>query len=283
MKLVAKRIVILISISSVLIGCLLIVFQLDIIPKDLSRFTSFLLNLWPITLVIAGLIFLRDSFLRQQYLRQHAAAEKTLAISYPHNPREVSLELLFSFGQLSVGANEGETSLLRCEQFGPMPDPVIEQTAIGNTSLVKILKPKPYFSPHFRIRTTWSLSLTKKIPHNLALAIHESDLTLDMRELAVERLSLKTNSGRHTLYFPESEEKFEGTIYSSSDRLELIVPDESFLRVNLLNPFCRVEFPQGDFEKKEDGSISSAEAKSEFGFIELAVDGPLKQLVIDIA
>jgi hypothetical protein len=283
MKLVAKRIVILISISSVLIGCLLIVFQLDIIPKDLSLFTATLINLWPITLVIAGVIFLRDSFLRQQYLRQHAAAEKTLAIAYPGRPREVSLEVLFSFGNLVVNATDGESSLLRCEQFGPMPDPVIEQTAIGNTSLVKIHKPKPYLSPHFRIRTLWSLALAKRIPHNLALAIHESDLTLDLRKLKVEKLSLKTNSGKHTLYFPESEEKFEGTIYSSSDRLELIVPDESFLQLNLLNPFCRVDFPQGDFEKKEDGSIVSNAAKRDFGLIELDVDGPLKQLVIDIA
>jgi hypothetical protein len=283
MKMVAKRIVILISISSVLIGCLLIVFQLNVIPKDLSAFTAVLINFWPITLIIAGAIFLRDSFLRQQYLRHHAAVEKTLAITYPFRPREVSLEILFSFGNLVVNATDGESELLRCEQVGPMPDPVIEQTAVGNTSHVKIHKPKPYLSPHFRVRTVWSLSLARRIPHNLSLSIHETDLTLDMRELRVEKLSLKTNSGRHSLYFPESDEKFEGDIYSSSDRLELIVPDESFLRLNLLNPFCRVDFPQGDFEKKEDGSIISNERKSEFGLIELSIDGPLKQLVLDIA
>ncbi len=282
MKAVTKKIDLLISISSVVIGCILIVFQTGIIPKDFGAFLSTLIDFWPVTLVIAGIIFLRDSFLRQRYIQRHAAIEKALALPMGGHPREINLDVSFSYGNLTVKAGGEDTSLLRYEQFGPMPDPVIESSTIGHSTIVKLHKPKPYLSPHFRIRNIWNLALARNICHNLTLAIHESDLTLDLRRLLIGKIALKTDSGRHSLFFPKSSDKLEGEIYSSSDRLELVVPDQSFLRLNLLNPFCRVDFPQGDFEKKEDGSIISTPEKNDFGLIELTVDGPLKQLIIDI-
>jgi uncharacterized membrane protein len=282
MKAVTRKIVLLVSISSVIVGCILIVFQTGVIPRDFGAFLSTLINLWPITLVIAGIIFLRDSFLRQRYLLRHAAVEKALAIPTGEHPREINMDVAFSYGNLIVKAGADDTSRLSYKQFGPMPDPVVEISTIGQTVIVKLHKPKPYLSPHFRIRNIWDLTLAGTILHNIVLALHESDLTLDLRRLLIGKLSLKTDSGRHSIFFPKTPDKVEGEIYSASDRLELIIPDESFLRLNLLNPFCRVEFPQGDFEKKEDGSILSAPEKGDFGLIELTVDGPLKQLLIDI-
>jgi hypothetical protein len=282
MKAVTKKIVLLVSISSVIIGCILIVYQTGIIPEGFGRFLSTLINFWPVTLVIAGIIFLRDSFLRQRYLQRHAAVEKTLAIPIHSDPREINLDISFSYGNLKIDAGDDDTTHLHYESFGPMPDPVVESGAIGHTAIVKLHKPKPYFSPHFRVRNTWNLRLPRNIHHNLTLAIHESDLLLDVRHLLLGKLALKTDTGRHRLFFPASPEKVEGEIYSSSDRLELNIPDASFLRLNLLNPFCHVDFPQGDFEKTENGLIISMPEKSDYGLIELTVDGPLKQLVIDI-
>jgi hypothetical protein len=282
MKAVTKKIVLLVSISSVVIGCILIIFQLGVIPKDFGVFLTTLINFWPVTLIIGGVIFLGDSILRRRYLQQHAAVEKALALPVRGLAREVNLDLSFSYGTLSIAPAEDDSSRLRYEQFGPMPEPVVESTAIGHTAIVKLHKPKPYFSPHFRIRNAWRLSLARNICHNLTLDLHEADLSLDLRTLQLGKLSLKADTGRHSLYFPRLPDKLEGDIYSSSDRLELIVPDESFLRLNLLNPFCQVDFPQGDFERQEDGSIISNPEKTDFGLIELTVDGPLKELVIDI-
>jgi hypothetical protein len=282
MKAVTKKIVLLISISSIIIGCLLIIFNMGIIPESVGAFLTTLIDFWPVTLVIAGGIFLRDSFLRRRYLHRHAVEEKTLSLPIDGHAREVNLDVSFSYGTLTVKAGQGKESLLRYEQFGPMPDPILESSIIGHTSIIKLQKPKSYLSPHFSVRNIWNLTLSRTIIHNLALALHESDLTLDLRRLLIGKVSLKTNSGRHSLFFPKIPDKVEGEIYSSSDRLELIVPDESFLRLNLQNPFCRVEFPQGDFDKKDDGYIISTDEKSDYGLIELTVDGPLKQLVLDI-
>ena len=64
--------------------------------------------------------------------------------------------------------------------------------------------------------------------------------------------------------------------------LVIVVPSSSRVEVALLNPFCRIEFPQGDFERRSDGSLVSSRAGPGSGRIELALDGALRSIVLDV-
>ena len=73
-----------------------------------------------------------------------------------------------------------------------------------------------------------------------------------------------------------------GQIYSSGSDLSVVLPARVFAWVRLLNPFCRVDYPQGDLEKREDGSLVTPTAGDAQGTVEIAVDGPIHNLVLDV-
>ena len=64
--------------------------------------------------------------------------------------------------------------------------------------------------------------------------------------------------------------------------MSLVLPARVFAQVRLLNPFCRVDFPQGDLEKREDGSLITPRTADSRGRVEIDVDGPIRNLVLDI-
>jgi hypothetical protein len=61
-----------------------------------------------------------------------------------------------------------------------------------------------------------------------------------------------------------------------------VLPPKAFTHVQLLNPFCRVDYPQGDLEKREDGSLVSTSDADTQGSVEVSIDGPIRNLVLDI-
>jgi hypothetical protein len=105
---------------------------------------------------------------------------------------------------------------------------------------------------------------------------------MDLRKLDVESLDLRTDSGAQEVLLGRPSRKLSGQIYSSGSDLSLVLPSRVFAWVRLLNPFCRVDYPQGDFEKREDGSLVTPSAVDARGSVEIAVDGPIRNLVLDI-
>lgn len=116
----------------------------------------------------------------------------------------------------------------------------------------------------------------------MSLLLHEADLHMDLRRLHVESLDLRTDSGAQEVLLGRPRRKLLGQIYSSGSDLSLVLPSRVFALVRLLNPFCKVDYPQGDLEKKEDGSFITPAAADAKGSVEIAVDGPIRNLVLDI-
>lgn len=283
MNSVTKKLVLLISITSVLIGIILIIFQLNIVSNDLSYIFEIIVKLWPVALILGGIIFLRDAISRRFYLNRYELKEKSLHIPLPQNIQEVQFGISFSFGNFSIKSSSKPQNLLCYDQYGPMPEPMIETQEIGRASIVKLNKSKPYFSPHFRIENSWALELSKSVPFRFDIDIIESNISLDFNNLDIEELILHATSGIHKIIFGRQKRKVFASIYSSSTQLILSVPAKSFVRLNLKNPFCKLEYPQGDFIKNEEGTFISTISKNDFCQIELMVDGPIKHLVLDIA
>ncbi len=279
MQIITRNIIAVISISFILVGSVILLYYFNLIPYDWQEFA---IDLWPVSLIIAGLIFVRDSVIKSKYLKRYEIKKKSLNLAYIEGTQDRVYNVFFSYGQLNVRATDNTIPQLVYEQLGPMPEPEVDHQIIGNSSILKIKKLKPYFSPHFQIKNKWFFELIKEIPQQLYINLHDADLNADLRNLTIERFSLKANAGMHVIIFGKNKKKFLGQIYSSSSLLSLIIPTSTFLCLKLLNPFCKVDYPQGDFKKKEDGTIISSSSKKDYGLIELTVDGALKQLTIDI-
>jgi hypothetical protein len=279
MQVIVRNIVIVISISFVMVGGVLLLYYLNLIPLDWQEFA---VNLWPVSLIVVGLIFVRDSIIKNKYLKRYEIKKKSLSLTPSKSGQASVFDVFFSYGRLNIRDTAQNTPQLVYEQLGPMPEPEVTHQVIGKNSIIRIKKRKPYFSTHFQIKTKWILELMAAAPQQLNIHLHDADLLADLRRLVIERFTLKADSGVHTIYFGKTAKNTLAQVYSSSSLLSIIIPSETFLILRLLNPFCKVEYPQGDFIKKDDGTIISDLFGKNYDVIEVTVDGALKQLTIDI-
>jgi len=274
----ARRIALLVSLFSLVIGLFLLGYNLHVISEE-ARSTA--LNLWPILLVIAGFMLVVDS--TRKRVSAHASSVKTMQFPIPIPPgaAELAFRVNFSYGRLVVGSASGAPCLVT-EQVGSGASPVITQAMIGDRTEISIAISQPIFPSHFQLRNTWRLDLPRGVTLGVGLQLHEADLRMDLRALEVESLDLRTDSGAQEVLLGRPRRKLSGQIYSSGSDLSLVLPARVFAWVRLLNPFCRVDYPQGDLEKREDGSLVTPTAGDAQRTVEIAVDGPIHNLVLDV-
>ena len=273
-----KRIALLVSLFSLVIGLFLLGYNLHFIPEE-ARSTA--LNLWPILLVIAGIMLVFDS--TKKRVSDHASSVSVMQFPIPVPPgsTELAFRVQFSYGRLVVGCASGAPCLVT-EQVGSGASPAITQAMMGDRPEISIAISQPIFPAHFQLRNTWRLDLPRGMTLRLGLQLHEADLRMDLRRLEVESLDLRTDSGAQEILLGRPRKKLSGQIYSSGSDLSLVLPSRVFAWVRLLNPFCRVDYPQGDLEKREDGSLVTPTAGDAQGTVEIAVDGPIHHLVLDV-
>lgn len=273
-----KRIGLLVSLFCLAIGLFLLGYNLGAITEDA---TAFALNLWPILLVVAGIMLVVDSAKKSSFTRSSGVEVREHPLQVPAGAREVSCAVQFSYGRLFVGPADG-ASRLRTEQVGTAPQPAISAEMLGGAASLSVAMSQPMFPSHFQLSNTWRLALDRSLPLRLALDLHEASLFLDLRDLAIDSLEMRADTGRQEIFFGRRPRKVSARLYSSSGDLTIVLPARAFFRVRLLNPFCRVDYPQGDLEKREDGSLVSTSADETAGSIDIEVDGSIKNLVLDV-
>ena len=64
--------------------------------------------------------------------------------------------------------------------------------------------------------------------------------------------------------------------------MSIIIPQDLFARIKLLNQFCHIDYPQGDFVKHEDGVFTYSGSDKKTKTAEITIDGPVNHLFIDI-
>jgi hypothetical protein len=272
-----KRIALLLSIFSLVIGLFLLAYNLRLISEPAQ---SIALNLWPLLLVIAGIMLVVDSA-KKRVSQASGLKSRQFPLPLPESSRELSCKIQFSYGRLVVARSAGSPRLFT-EQIGPAPSPAIVQDTVGGRCEISIGISQPLFPSHFQLRNTWRLELPPRLPIHLSLQLHEANLRMDLRSLEVESLDLRMDSGAQEILLGRPRKKLVGQIYSSGGDLSVVLPSRVFAWVKLLNPFCRVDYPQGDLEKREDGSLVTPTAVEAKGSVELSVDGPIRNLVLDI-
>ena len=278
MQRLSRRIILLVSLASVVIGLFLLGANLGFLPVGV---TEVVVNLWPIVLVAGGGILFADSLAKRRLTRSSLPVTRRHELPVGPDTREVSCRVQFSYGRLKIEATDG-TPYLLCDHFGPVPEPLIEQSAHGNLTSLSLSLQQPLFPSAFQLSNTWHIALPPSLPVSLDLNLHEAVLQLDLRNLPVERLDLKADSGAQEILLGDRQRHLGARITSSSSDLLIVVPAAARVEVALLNPFCRIEFPQGDFERRSDGSLVSSRAGPDSGRIELALDGALRSIVLDV-
>jgi hypothetical protein len=278
MQRLTRRILLLVSLACVVLGLFLLGANLGVIPDTV---TEVVVNLWPLVLVAGGGILLADSLAKRRLARSSVPVSRRHELAVDPDAREVSCRVLFSYGHLRIDAAEG-APYLASEHLGPASEPLIEQSARSGLASLSLSLQQPMFPAAFQLSNTWHLALPPALPVALDLHLHEVVLQLDLRGLPVERLELKADSGAQEILLGSQQRHLAARITSSSSDLVIVVPTAARVEVALLNPFCRIEFPQGDFERRSDGSIVSNRADSESSRIELVLDGALRSIVLDV-
>ncbi|MGA2640084.1 MAG: hypothetical protein ABSG21_04150 [Spirochaetia bacterium] len=274
----ARRIALLFSGFSLVLGVFLLAYNLALIS---AAAVDTALNLWPLLLVLAGFMLVGDS--AKKRVSAHVSRTTTHEYLLPIETRstELALRVQFSYGKL-LAEPAASFPRLVTESFDTRPAPAIRHEIVGDCSEVSIAVSQPLFPTHMKTGNTWRLQLPIAVPLRLSLQLHEADMHLDLRRLVVETIDLRTDSGTQEILLGLPRKKLNGQIYCSGSNLSLVLPPRVFALVRLLNPFCRVDFPQGDLEKREDGSLITPRAADSRGRVEIDVDGPIRNLVLDI-
>ena len=274
----AKRIALLSSGFCLVIGLFLLGYNLQLISAG-AMDTA--LNLWPLLLVVAGFMLVVDSARKRVSASASKVTTQEFALPLEPGAGEVAMRVQFSYGRL-LAETAGAAPRLVTETIEPRPAPAIRHEIVGNRSDISITVNQPLFPSHLKTGNTWRLQLPRDVPLRLSMQLHEADMRLDLRELAVEALDLRADSGTQEVLLGRPREKLSSQIYSSGSNLSLTLPARVFAHVRLLNPFCRVDFPQGDLERREDGSLITPRSADSLGSVEIEVDGPIRSLVLDI-
>jgi hypothetical protein len=278
MQRLTRRFGLLVSLACVVLGLFLLGANLGFVP---ARLSTVVLDLWPLVLVAGGGIMLADSIAKRRLTRSSVPVARRHELNLGPDAREISCRIQFSYGRLKIDASDAHPAL-QCEHVGPAPEPIIEQSTRGGIATLSLSLQQPLFPSAFQLTNTWHLSLPTELPLALDLHVHEAILQLDLRSLAVERLDLRADSGAQEILLGTRQRHLAARITSSSADLILVVPSTSRIDLALLNPFCRIEYPQGDFERRGDGSLVSSKADPDAGRIEVTLDGALRSIVLDV-
>jgi hypothetical protein len=274
----AKRIALLFSGFSLVIGFFLLAYNLQLISASA---VSTALNLWPLLLVLAGFMLVADSTRKRVSAQVSRLSTQEYPLPFETGSAEMGLRVQFSYGKLLAEPASAAPRLV-VQSFDTRPAPTIRKDDVGNHSDISIAVSQPLFPSHVKKGSTWRLQLPMAVPLRLSLQLHEADMRLDLRRLLVESLDLSTDSGSQEVLLGPPRKKLIGQIYCSGSILSLVLPPRVFSIVRLLNPFCRVDFPQGDLERREDGSLITPRTVDTRGRVEIEVDGPIRALVLDI-
>jgi hypothetical protein len=248
-----RRILLLVSLACVVLGLFLLGANLGFIP---GAVTAFAVDLWPLVLVAGGGILFADSLAKRRRARSFVPVTRRHELPLVPEARELSCRLQFSYGRLKVDAAEG-APYLSCEHLGPAPEPLIEQSTQRGLASLSLSLQQPLFPASFQLFNTWHLALPIAPTIGLEIHLHEAVLQLDLRGLAVEHLDLHADLGAQEILLGGRQRRLAARIVSSSSDLVIVVPAAARVETTLLNPFCRIDFPQGDFERRGDGSLVS--------------------------
>ncbi|HEY9595748.1 MAG TPA: hypothetical protein VHE79_14815, partial [Spirochaetia bacterium] len=168
----AKRIVLLVSIFSLVAGLFLLGYNLSFFSRDTM---TTVLNFWPLLLVAAGFLMLFDSTKRRVFAHATGIATRHFPLPLDDGCTELSCSVQFSYGTLTARDATGPVGLTT-EQPAPSVAPTIAREVVGARNAVSVAMTQPLFPSQPPTPNVWTLELPNRIPLRIAMKLHEAEL-----------------------------------------------------------------------------------------------------------
>lgn len=120
-------------------------------------------------------------------------------------------------------------------------------------------------------REDWSISLSPRIPVELAVRSGASDLRLDLRGLQVTRLSVEAGASAVNVTLPESAGRTDAFIKAGAAGVEVRVPEGVSARIKVSGGLSGIDVDESRFPKM-DGYYQSSDYNSAQDRVELTIE-----------
>jgi hypothetical protein len=234
----------------ILIGVLLLLDNLNIIPSFWKLF-------WPLLLIALGLWLVLKTTSRRRGFTEMQQASIALG-----DAQRARVRVDFGAGRLSIhsGAHSGE---LVIGTFGGGLD--YHARREGDLLDVEMSMPKHAF-PRFFLPWTWwdsqgafhwSFSLNREIPIVLELKTGASETCLDLSELRITELRLKTGASSTRLTLPAHAGHTRASIKAGAASLNIQIPSGVAARIRIDGSLAGVHVDTGRFPRVGNAYQSS--------------------------
>ncbi len=219
----------------VLFGLLFLLSNLGLV--DLDVWSLF----WPILLIGAGLWFLYGYFVRPQADVEHAAIPLEGA-------DRARLRVNHAAGKLSVYAGAGAGSLAEGDFTGGLD---LSSRRSGDTLDVSMKVPTQVFVFPFGPGTTldWSFGLARQVPLELEFETGANDAQLDLTDLQVSRLQLKSGASSTVVRLPASAGLTQVSVETGAASVKLYVPQGVAARISGSSGLASIQVDEQRFPR----------------------------------
>jgi hypothetical protein len=238
----------------VLFGILFLLNNLGIL--DVNVWSLF----WPIFLIGAGLWFLYGYFLRPRAEVEHANVPLQGA-------SRARLRVNHGAGRLNIHAGAGEGDLVEGD-FGGGLD--LSSRLSGDTLEATMKVPAQVFVIPFSPGTSldWTFGLARQVPLELDLETGANEAQIDLTELQVNRLSVKSGASSTTVRLPVSAGYTSVSVETGVSSVKFYVPQGVAARISSSSGLASVNVDEHRFPRmgaiNQSPDFDSAANKVEF-------------------
>lgn len=229
----------------ILAGGLFLLDNLGLLPLPLGRL------FWPLLLVLVGVLFLlRGSMGRMRLQRESVSLSRQGA-------KRAHLRLQHGAGRLSIGPGADEAEILRGEFSGGVDEHTDHQ---GESVRVRLAVPSsrwvdlPFVGPG---GIEWRLMLAKDLGYELEIDAGAGESKLDLSDLKVKSLSLKTGASSTEVDLPSVVEMGEVRVEAGLASVELRVPTGVAARIKTEAGLAEIDIDEGRFPRRGDAYQST--------------------------
>lgn len=222
----------------VLLGIILLIDQL------VPRFNAWDI-FWPLVLILLGVWFL---FGRNLSGGSHSLATEQVAIPLS-DIREARIHIHHGAGRLEINSSAGLGTLLSGSFAGG-----VEQNLERNGSAARLnlrTQGDAFFTGwpfnYVQDGLSWTMALTREIPLQLEFETGASDSHLDLQDLLVTDLSLKTGASSTTITLPANAGQTRVNVQSGAASVDLYVPQGVAGRIQVQSGLAGINIDQGRF------------------------------------
>ena len=170
--------------------------------------------LWPIVFIAGGLWLLWGSLGRSNRQAEHITMELK-------GVEEAHLKIKFGAGQLTINGETAPEELLN----GSFGTGLEYESKEQGDQLILELRPPDEGPLKWNNNRDWNIGLNKDIPMKLEMETGAGENTIDLEEMQVNQVNLKTGASRTTMRLPAQARLTDVSVDTGVSSLDLIIPE----------------------------------------------------------